>query len=115
MIGKRRDPLLRFYDGLLDGSTAMSPALESNAGDRYHFVYAARRLVDMLHPRLGLQRVVMEGVAPEDAQGDDEATYLGVDLTEYYGGTTTETASSLCIAQVNTARHTPQRPGRSPG
>lgn len=32
----------------------MPNALASNAGDRYHFIYVARRMLDMLHPRSNL-------------------------------------------------------------
>ena len=66
---------------------ASSDAQPSNSGDRYHFAYAARRMLDMLHPMHSLHLLVMEGVAPEDrAFATGTETYLGVDLTEYYGG-----------------------------
>jgi hypothetical protein len=65
----------------------MQDALASNAGDRYHFVYAARRMLDMLHPQSNLEKIVMESVTKEDLLlADREETFLGVDLTEYYGG-----------------------------
>jgi hypothetical protein len=44
----------------------MQNALASNAGDRYHFVYAARRMLDMLNPRNNLQLIVMGNVTVED-------------------------------------------------
>jgi hypothetical protein len=90
-----------------DVTPAMSPALESNAGDRYHFVYAARRLMDLLYPGAGLRRVVLEGIAPTDAEGESADTYLGVDLTEYFGGDTLETADTLAIVQV---KYSPKHP-----
>ncbi|PYQ27322.1 MAG: hypothetical protein DMF56_20440 [Acidobacteria bacterium] len=87
----------------------MSPALESNAGDRYHFVFAARRALDLLHPITELRRLVMEGVAPEDATGDDE-TFLGVDLTEYYGGDRLANAHTVAIRQV---KYSPTHPAKA--
>lgn len=60
----------------------------SNAGDRYHFVYTARRMLAMLAPRAEVKRIELEGVAAEDlvagALSDDR--FVGVDLTEYEGG-----------------------------
>jgi hypothetical protein len=76
-------------------------ALPSNAGDRYHFVYAARRMLDMLHPRNNLVLIEMENVAKEDlhlATGPE--TFLGVDLTEYYGGSKSDTAERIVLVQV---------------
>jgi hypothetical protein len=87
----------------------MSPALESNAGDRYHFVLAARRVLDLLHPTKRLQRVVLEGVAPEDT-GSDEDAYLGVDLASYFGGSTLETADELTITQIKYSPTHPNKP-----
>jgi hypothetical protein len=84
----------------------MSPALESNAGDRYHFVFAARRALDLLHRATELRRLIMEGVAPEDAWGDNE-TFLGVDLTEYYGGDRVANAHTVAIRQV---KYSPTHP-----
>ncbi|MHB0970784.1 MAG: hypothetical protein ACYC7A_21970 [Thermoanaerobaculia bacterium] len=87
----------------------MSPALESNSGDRYHFVFAARRALDLLHPATGLRRLIMEGVAPEDVSGDDE-TFLGVDLTEYYGGDRLANAHTVAILQV---KYSPTHPTKA--
>jgi hypothetical protein len=82
--------------------------LESNAGDRYHFVYTARLLVSMLYPHNELQCVVMEGVAqPNDVT--DEDAYVGVDLTEYYGGTNTSEAERIAIVQVKYSSRHPSR------
>jgi hypothetical protein len=71
----------------------MQDALASNAGDRYHFVYAARRMLDMLHPRNNLELIQMENVAEEDMITPE--TFLGVDLTEYYGGMDRNSAQKI--------------------
>lgn len=87
---------------------APEDALPSNAGDRYHFVYAARRMLDMLHPRNNLALIKMESVAREDlCLATDSETFLGVDLTEYYGGQSSDTAESIIVVQV---KYSPTHP-----
>jgi hypothetical protein len=72
----------------------MQNALASNAGDRYHFVYTARRMLDMLHPRNDLELIVMENVIVEDQlTANTPHSFMGVDLTEYYGGFKSEEAN----------------------
>jgi hypothetical protein len=64
----------------------------------------------MLHPTHGLHLLVMEGVAPEDrsfAAGTD--TYLGVDLTEYYGGDSFQSARHTILVQVKYSAAHPER------
>jgi len=86
----------------------MPDALASNAGDRYHFIYAARRMLDMLHPRSGLELIVMENVAEEDRLwADSPETFLAADLTEYSGGRNTTEASKIVIVQV---KYSPTNP-----
>lgn len=89
---------------------ASSDAQPSNSGDRYHFAYAARRMLDMLHPMHGLRLLVMEGVGPEDrAFATGTETYLGVDLTEYYDGDSFQSASHTVLVQV---KYSAIHPGR---
>ena len=79
----------------------MTDALASNAGDRYHFVYAARRMLDMLHPRNNLELIQMENVAEEDLVLENTPeTFCGVDLTEYYGGMDRNSAEKIVFVQV---------------
>jgi hypothetical protein len=77
-----------------------NPALPSNAGDRYHFIYVARKLLDLLHPRTTLVRVEVEGIAEEDAAPEAVDKLLGVDLAEYFGGDTAANATRVEIVQV---------------
>ena len=105
-----------------------SGALPSNAGDQYHFVYAARRMLHMLHPRLDLKLIQMEGVAPGDAElGGGPGSFLAVDVTEYYGGDDSGAADRIVLTQVKYSPLHPtrrwtlsrlcarQRQGKSPG
>ncbi len=83
-------------------------ARESNAGDEFHVLWAARRAVQLLNPRSELCKVVMENVSPVDADGVDEAgdLFLGVDLTEYYGGKDFSTAARVITSQLKySTRH----------
>lgn len=65
---------------------ATTGAAESNAGDRFHILWACRRCLEMVHPKATLVGVVIEGVAEEDVSGVDDDLFLAADLTEYYGG-----------------------------
>ena len=79
----------------------MSNATLSNAGDRYHFVYVARRMLDLLPPGSDLQLIQMENVSSRDqVLACDPDELLGVDLTEYYGGEDFQSASKSVIVQV---------------
>lgn len=89
----------------------MQDALASNAGDRYHFVYAARRMLDMLHLRNNLELIQMENVAEEDRVLEDTPeTFLGVDLTEYYGGKDSDRAQRIVVVQV---KYSPTAPNKT--
>lgn len=78
-------------------------ARESNAGDEFHNLWAARRAVRLLEPKSGLCRVVMEGVSPVDADSleDIEDLLLGVDSDVYRGfvlkNPREEVIKKLCI------------------
>ena len=88
----------------------MAGALTSNAGDRYHFVYVVRRMIDMLTPHNDLKLICLESIAeePETIEFDDqEETFLGVDLTEYYGGNDANTSKKIRVVQV---KYSPTHP-----
>jgi hypothetical protein len=84
-------------------------ARESNAGDRFHVLWAARRAVQLLNPRSGLQLVKMEGVSKVDASEIDDDFFLGVDLSEYYGGDKFETASRIELSQLKYSTRHPNK------
>ena len=82
-------------------------AEESNEGDLFHVLWAARRAVQLLNPRSGLHRVVMEGLPPTDADNDN--SFLGVDLSEYYGCDELKTAERVEVSQLKySTRHPTQ-------
>lgn len=88
-----------------------SGARPSNAGDRYHLVYVARRLLDLLHPYSELTQLVIENVSPADmaAQADPKAL-LGVDVTEYFGGQDVPSSEAVAVVQV---KYSPLRPAEA--
>lgn len=86
-------------------------AIESNAGDDYHILWACRRALFLLESDSGLNLVHVEGVSREDeiAAVDPDA-FLGVDLTEYYGGTSIANATRVVFSQLKYSQRHPDRP-----
>lgn len=85
-------------------------ARESNAGDAFHVLWAARQALRLLEPHAGLQRVMMEGVTPADGiEGDDDDLFLGVDLSEYFGGTDFGSAERVIASQLKYSTRHPRR------
>lgn len=62
----------------------ISGAAESNAGDEFHVLWAARRCLDLLRTSTGLSSVMIESISEEDQIGLQEEKLLSVDLTEYF-------------------------------
>ncbi|MGA9768583.1 MAG: hypothetical protein WBV94_06060 [Blastocatellia bacterium] len=86
-------------------------ARESNAGDDFHLLWAARRAVRLLDPSSDLRRVLVEKVSPSDelppTSGEDY--FLGVDLSEYYGGEDFQTAIHVVASQLKYSTRHPSR------
>jgi len=77
-------------------------ALPSNAGDDFHLVWAAQKILEMLKPNATLTAVTVEGPAWQDsivADIDDSKLYA-IDLAEYYGGTDFQSASKIVFSQL---------------
>lgn len=65
----------------------MAGARESNAGDEFHVLGAARRAVDLLDRSPTLSRLFVAKIAVEDdPNGDDRL--LTADVAEYHGDDT---------------------------
>jgi hypothetical protein len=90
-------------------SRAVAGARESHAGHEFHFLWAARRVVRLLDPKADLRRVKIEGVAPIDAAASDNAAFLAVDVTEYFGGDEFATARETVISQLKYSTRHPKR------
>jgi hypothetical protein len=54
-----------------------------------------------------LRRVVLEGLTPPDEAIADPYELLGVDLSEYFGGSRFETASKVALSQLKYSSRNP--------
>lgn len=82
---------------------AKSPdAAESNAGDDFHLLWAARRALRLLDTTGCLKAIQPEGPNPEDASNvdPDGDQLLGIDLTEYFGETNFTNATKVVFSQL---------------
>lgn len=70
-------------------------ALPSNAGDDFHLLWAAQKLLKMLNHNSDLVSVTVEGPAWQDSiiNDLDENKLFSIDLAEYYGGETIHSAT----------------------
>ncbi|WP_067150180.1 AAA family ATPase [Pseudotamlana agarivorans] len=75
----------------------------SSAGDDFHILWAIKKSLDLLNfDEKGLKAVTIEGVEENASKKLDPTgeKFLGIDLTEYYGGIDFETANSVIISQL---------------
>jgi hypothetical protein len=86
----------------------VSPVRESRAGDDFHLLWAARRALALVDPRSDLRLVRLEGLTPADAAEEDDR-FLGVDLSEYYGGEDLLAASRVVVTQLKYSVRHPER------
>ncbi len=82
-------------------------ALESNAGDEFHLLWAVSRCLGMIRPDSHLQRVVIEGVSPVDQTGAPRRAFLAADVTEYYGGEHYDEATEVVVSQLKYSYRNP--------
>ena len=83
-------------------------APESNAGDEFHVLWAARRAVRLLDAGMATRRVVVEGVGPRDDPDGDDA-FLGADLAEFEGGDAFDDADRTVLSQLKYSTRHPRR------
>lgn len=75
----------------------------SSAGDDFHILWTIKKSLDLLNfDEKGLKAVTIEGVEKNASKKLDPTgeKFLGIDLTEYYGGIDFETANSVVISQL---------------
>lgn len=77
-------------------------APESNAGDDFHLLWAARRALTLLQPNTDLKGIRLEGPPPDEAKevDPDGEQLLGIDLAEYFGGSRFEDAAVVAHSQL---------------
>ena len=86
----------------MESNKSNAGALPSNAGDDFHLLWAAQRILEMLKPSTALTAVTVEGPTWQDsviADIDDSKLYA-IDLAEYYGGTDFQGASKVVFSQL---------------
>ncbi|WP_227824527.1 MULTISPECIES: hypothetical protein [unclassified Clostridioides] len=57
-------------------------ARESNKGDNFHFIWSAKKSLQLLEPGTELEAFYVEGTSIED----DEKSLLSIDVAEYFEG-----------------------------
>ncbi|MFF4812792.1 hypothetical protein ACFY03_31725 [Micromonospora chersina] len=81
-------------------------APESNAGDDFHFWWAASRALALIEPGTESRLLVVEGLAQIDDPNDE---YEIVDVAEYIGGADLSSATTLLISQLKYSTRHPNR------
>ena len=87
-------------------------ARESNAGDDFHFWWAAYRALALVAPGTDLRLLTLEGLASVD---DPDEAYETVDVAEYFGGNDAATARALVLSQLKYSTRQPEAGGQLPG
>lgn len=82
-------------------------APESNAGDAFHFWWAATRALALIEPDACLRAISLEGLRKDD---DPDDAYETVDLAEYYGGSDAVSATRLVLSQLKHSTRHPTTP-----
>ncbi|MBC8091244.1 MAG: hypothetical protein H7Y15_04750 [Pseudonocardia sp.] len=81
-------------------------ALASNAGDDFHFWWAAGRTPDLIRPGTVSRLLAVEGFPRID---DPDDQYKVVDVTEYLGGVTFDDATAVLVSQLKYSTRHPTR------
>ena len=82
----------------------------SNAGDRFHEVWALRHVLALLQHHTSLKVVTVEGILGGGEVGQPELTWQGVDCALYYSGATASPIESVVIEQLKYSSADPQKP-----
>ena len=75
----------------------------SSAGDDFHILWAIKKSLELLNfDNQGLKAITMEGIEMNLSNRIDPTgeKFLGIDLTEYFGGNDFESADSIVISQL---------------
>ena len=70
-----------------------------NAGDDFHELWAARKILCLIDPRNDLVAVSIEGISEREKSGS-KAGLLVVDMAEYFGGEAFENARRVIYSQL---------------
>lgn len=81
----------------------ISEAPESNAGDDFHILWAARKSLELLKlGKTNLKRITVEGPDPKEGNAIDVTgvKLLSIDLGEYYGGDSLKDSDKVVFSQL---------------
>lgn len=82
-------------------------APESNAGDDFHFWWAATRALELIMPGTGSTLVMLEGLGRVDDPDDD---YEAVDVAVYHGGDSVAASTTAVLSQL---KHSTRHPDKA--
>lgn len=99
----------RMAGGAATAGPEPAGARESGAGDQFHFLWAARRAIELLDPSSSLKRLVLEGFSPDSSFSADPNLLLGADLVEYYGGDSFASATKIVVTQLKYSHRHPSQ------
>ncbi len=86
----------------------MTGARESNAGDDFHFIWSAKKALQLLEPNTDFEALCVEGPNIEESIifEDDGNALLSIDVAEYFGGKKYEDATKVIFSQLKySTRH----------
>jgi len=87
-------------------------AADSNAGDDFHILWSMRKCIELINfDDSGLKAVSVENLTEKDSflTSENPEKFLGVDLTEYYSGTSFEKADRVVISQLKYSTRYPNK------
>ncbi|ESZ49314.1 AVAST type 3 anti-phage nuclease/ATPase Avs3a [Mesorhizobium sp. RSR565B] len=89
----------------------------SRDGDQFHYLWAARRCLNLLPPESDLKSVTVEGASPSDktAKGPITAGEEVIDLAEYFGDRDFAKATLVRYIQLKHSTEAPNKPWPASG
>lgn len=93
-------------------STDTNLVRPSRDGDQFHYLWAARRCLNLLLPKSELKAVTIEGASPSEksASGPIKAGEEVIDVAEYFGNSNFERASRVRYIQLKHSTEAPNKP-----
>ena len=93
-------------------STDTNLVRPSRAGDQFHYLWAARRCLNLLLPGSDLKAVTIEGASPSEttSSGPIRAGEEVIDVGEYFGDRDFERASRVRYIQLKHSTEAPNKP-----
>lgn len=81
----------------------------SHSGHDFHFLWTARRTLNLLNPKSNLVAVSIEGISSREDKASDEKGLLAIDTAEYYGSEKIEDAQKIKYFQLKYSTVNPNK------